>query len=158
MAQPVIGLPAARPDRRVSATGRRADLISVRAARTLDLRDQALHQRDRLGVADVDVERLLDAQEAGDTCHHHDQRCGRPVSLVDPVAREDTKLLKVDGFASATRYESVDGDGFLAIYELDVEPETAKANQSAAQASGTMTPPAGLRLDPPPTVRYYLAR
>jgi hypothetical protein len=68
------------------------------------------------------------------------------------------ELLKVEGFASATRYESVDGDGFLAIYELDVEPETAKANQSAAQASGTMTPPAGLRLDPPPTVRYYRAR
>jgi hypothetical protein len=65
------------------------------------------------------------------------------------------EILKVDGFVSARRLESVDGNGFIAIYEIDGDVEAAKANLAAAQSSGTMSRPVGVRLDPPPSVRYF---
>jgi len=89
----------------------------------------------------------------------------RPASDADAAAYHDwydnhhiPELLGVDGFAQATRYEAVDGDGFLAVYELDLEPEVARANLDAAQKGGSMTRPDGLQLDPPPIVRLFRAR
>jgi hypothetical protein len=49
----------------------------------------------------------------------------------------------------------VDGDSLLAVYEIDGDVETAKANLRAAQTSGTMSRPVGMQLDPPPSVRYF---
>jgi hypothetical protein len=65
------------------------------------------------------------------------------------------EILKVDGFVSARRLVSLDGSSFLAIYEIDIDVETAKANLAAVQATGTMSKPAGVQLDPPPSVRYF---
>jgi hypothetical protein len=64
------------------------------------------------------------------------------------------EMLAVDGIVSARRFASVDGDSFVAIYEFDVDVDTAKANLGAAQKSGKMSPPQGLQLNPPPTMRY----
>jgi hypothetical protein len=68
------------------------------------------------------------------------------------------ELLGVDGFVSARRFAIEDGTGFLAIYELDADVPTAKAALAEAQASGRMSPPVGLQLEPPPSVRYFSLR
>lgn len=65
------------------------------------------------------------------------------------------EILKVDGFVSARRFASADGTKFVAIYEIDGDVEAAKANLAAANASGTMSRPEGVQLDPPPTVNYF---
>jgi hypothetical protein len=64
------------------------------------------------------------------------------------------ELLAVDGFVSARRLSAVEGDSYLAIYEVD-DVDGAKAAMAEAQAAGTMTRPAGLQLDPPPVVEWY---
>ena len=68
------------------------------------------------------------------------------------------ELLSVDGFVSARRFRTEDGAGFLAIYELDSEIDAAKTALAEAQSAGRMSPPVGLQLDPPPSVRYFSLR
>ncbi|CAO5191994.1 Ethyl tert-butyl ether degradation EthD [Frankia sp. AiPs1] len=65
------------------------------------------------------------------------------------------EILTLDGFVSARRLAAGDGDTFLVIYEIDGDVEVAKATLAAANAAGTMSPPKGLQLKPPPRVRYY---
>jgi hypothetical protein len=64
------------------------------------------------------------------------------------------EILGVDGFASARRFRSIDGESFLAVYEVD-DVETAKAAMAEAQSSGAMTRPTGVQLDPPPSVQWF---
>ena len=65
------------------------------------------------------------------------------------------EILALDGFVSGRRFGSLGDDGsFVAIYEIDTDVATARAALAAAGKAGTMTPPAGFRLDPPPTVRW----
>jgi hypothetical protein len=65
------------------------------------------------------------------------------------------EILKVDGFVSARRLEAIDGSSFIAIYEIDIDVETAKANLAAVTATGVMSAPEGVQLNPPPVVRYF---
>jgi hypothetical protein len=65
------------------------------------------------------------------------------------------EILKVEGFVSARRLESLDGESFIAIYEIEGDVEAAKAKLTELQTSGAMTRPAGVQLDPPPSVRYF---
>jgi len=65
------------------------------------------------------------------------------------------EMLAIDGFVSARRMQSLDGESFIVIYEIDVDVETAKANLATVQGSGTMSKPVGVCLDPPPTVQYF---
>src|SRR3954447_17795490 len=67
------------------------------------------------------------------------------------------EMLGVDGFTTARRFAAIDGEWFLAIYEIDGDIETAKANLASTQASGSMSAPVGVQLDPPPTVQYFRA-
>lgn len=64
------------------------------------------------------------------------------------------EVLAIDGFASARLFAPLDGDSLLAIFELDADVDTAKANLRAAQKSGALSPPVGMQLKPPPSVRY----
>jgi hypothetical protein len=64
------------------------------------------------------------------------------------------EVLAIDGFASARLFAPLAGDSLLAIFELDADVETAKANLYAAQRSGALSRPVGMQLDPPPSVRY----
>ena len=66
------------------------------------------------------------------------------------------ELLAVDGFRSARRLRAADGESFLAVYEVD-DVEGAQAALAEAQASGTMTRPTGIQLDPPPSVKWFSA-
>jgi hypothetical protein len=65
------------------------------------------------------------------------------------------EMLSVDGFFKARRFESAEGGTFVAIYEFDADVDTARANLKARQQSGQMSPPVGVALDPPPTMRYF---
>ena len=74
----------------------------------------------------------------------------RPASPDDAAAfhrwYEDThipEILSVDGFVSARRFESLDGDSFLVLYEITGDVEAAKGNLAAALKSGSMSRPAG---------------
>ncbi len=64
------------------------------------------------------------------------------------------EMLAIDGVASARRLVALDGETFLAVYELD-DVAAAQAGLAAAQASGTMSRPTGVQLDPPPTVQWF---
>jgi hypothetical protein len=64
------------------------------------------------------------------------------------------ELLAVEGFTSARRMQAEDGESFLVVYEVD-DIEGAKAAMAAARAAGSMSPPQGLQLDPPPTVQWF---
>jgi hypothetical protein len=67
------------------------------------------------------------------------------------------EILALDGFVSGRRFGSLGDDGsFVAIYEIDSDVEAARAALAAATKSGSMTPPTGVRVDPPPTVRWLL--
>jgi hypothetical protein len=66
------------------------------------------------------------------------------------------EILQLDGFVSARRLEPlVDGDAFIAIYEIESDVEAARAALQRAQSSGTMSRPEGVQLNPPPIVRYF---
>ena len=85
----------------------------------------------------------------------------RPASPDDAAAfhrwYEDThipEILSVDGFVSARRFESLDGDSFLVLYEITGDVEAAKGNLAAALKSGSMSRPVAVQLDPPPTMQY----
>lgn len=64
------------------------------------------------------------------------------------------EILAVDGFSSARRLRAADGESFLVVYEVD-DIDAAKSAMAEAQAAGTMTPPAGVQLDPPPSVQWF---
>jgi hypothetical protein len=64
------------------------------------------------------------------------------------------EMLAIDGFVSARRYRALDdSDSYLAVYQIDSDVETARSNLAAA--ASTMSRPEGVKLDPPPTVRYF---
>jgi hypothetical protein len=65
------------------------------------------------------------------------------------------EVLAIEGFVSARRLRLLDGETFVVIYEIDTDVETAKANLATMQASGAMSKPVGVCLDPPPTVQYF---
>jgi hypothetical protein len=88
----------------------------------------------------------------------------RPVSPDDAVSYHDwydnthiPEILKVAGFRAARRLAALDGDTFLAVYEIDGDVEAAKAALGAATSSGTMSRPVGVQLSPPPVVRFFSA-
>jgi hypothetical protein len=64
------------------------------------------------------------------------------------------ELLAVDGFTGARRLAAEDGETFLAVYEVD-DVDAAKTALAERRSAGTMTPPQGVQLDPPPTVQWY---
>jgi hypothetical protein len=65
------------------------------------------------------------------------------------------EILTLDGFVSGRRFGSLTDDGsFVSVYELD-DVARARAALAAAGRAGTMSPPTGVRLDPPPTVRWF---
>lgn len=65
------------------------------------------------------------------------------------------EILGVEGFVSARRLAASEGGTFIAIYEIDGDVDVARARLAARQASGSMTPPKGVELDPGPIVRYF---
>ncbi len=65
------------------------------------------------------------------------------------------EICAIDGFVSARRLATLDGESFIAIYEIEGDVETAKANLTAALKSGNLSTPVGLSLDPPPSQRYF---
>ncbi|TDD86030.1 hypothetical protein E1293_10155 [Actinomadura darangshiensis] len=68
------------------------------------------------------------------------------------------EVLRLEGFVSARRLESLDGGTFVVIYEIEGDLERAKAALSEAQSSGRLSRPEGVRLDPPPEIRYLRRR
>jgi hypothetical protein len=62
------------------------------------------------------------------------------------------EILDVDGFTSARRLRSGDGESYIVVYEVD---DVDEAKAAMAAAAGTMSPPAGVLLDPPPTVQWF---
>ena len=66
------------------------------------------------------------------------------------------EILAVEGFTSARRLRAIDGESYLVVYEVD-DVDAAKAAMADAQASGKMTRPTGVQLDPPPSVQWFEA-
>jgi hypothetical protein len=64
------------------------------------------------------------------------------------------EILSLDGFISGRRLASLDGESFVAVYEVN-DINQAKDVLAAAQASGSMTRPTGVRLNPPPSVQWF---
>ena len=64
------------------------------------------------------------------------------------------EILAVDGFASARRLQSADGESFLTVYDVD-DVSGAQAAMAEARAAGSMSPPVGVQLDPPPVVHWF---
>lgn len=65
------------------------------------------------------------------------------------------EMLTVEGFVSARRWATDDGESFVSLYEIDTDVDTAKANLKAAAQSGRMSKPVAVQLDPPPVQRYF---
>lgn len=66
------------------------------------------------------------------------------------------EMLAIDGVASARRLVALDGESYVAIYDLD-DVAAAQAGLAAAREAGTMSRPTGVQLDPPPTVQWFTA-
>ena len=64
------------------------------------------------------------------------------------------EILAVTGFRTARRFQAVDGESYLAVYEVD-DVDGAKAAMAEAGAAGKMTRPTGVQLDPPPTTQWF---
>lgn len=64
------------------------------------------------------------------------------------------EMLKVDGFTSARRWQTEDGESFITLYEIDTDVETARANLKAAVQAGQMSKPVAVELTPPTIMRY----
>ncbi|HZU47795.1 MAG TPA: hypothetical protein VFA16_11220 [Mycobacterium sp.] len=64
------------------------------------------------------------------------------------------EMLTIDGFMSARRWATDNGDSFITLYEIDTDVDTAKANVKAAAQSGRMSKPVAVQTDPPPVLRY----
>ena len=64
------------------------------------------------------------------------------------------EMCKLDGVVAARRLAVVGEDSFVALYEIEADDlDAVRAGLGAASRSGQMSPPVGLRTDPPPTVR-----
>jgi hypothetical protein len=63
------------------------------------------------------------------------------------------EILAVDGFRSARRLRAADAESYVVVYEVD-DIDAAKAAMADARAAGTMSPPEGVQLDPPPSVQW----
>lgn len=84
----------------------------------------------------------------------------RPASTEDEAAYHDwydnthiPELLAVPAVLSASRYRSVDGDTFLAVYEADGDVATVQA--AIAQGREARSAPVGMSTAPPPAVRWF---
>jgi hypothetical protein len=64
-------------------------------------------------------------------------------------------ILAVEGFVSARRLQTEDGTSFVALYEIDTDIATAKANLRAAFFKGHIDRPTVVQLDPPPVQQYF---
>lgn len=62
-------------------------------------------------------------------------------------------MLGIDGFVSARRWQT-DGDTFITLYEIDTDVDTARANLRSAYATGDMSKPVAVQMDPPAVLRY----
>lgn len=88
----------------------------------------------------------------------------RPTSAAEAAAYHDwydnthlAEMCTLDGVVSARRLVA-DGDGddpgYIALYEIEADDlEAVRAALGAASRDGRMSPPVGLRTDPPPVVR-----
>lgn len=65
------------------------------------------------------------------------------------------EMLTIDGFSSARRWRSEDGQTFITLYEIDADVDTAKASLRAAFESGRMSKPVAVEVKPPPVMRYF---
>lgn len=63
------------------------------------------------------------------------------------------EILAVEGFTSARRLRSTDGESYVVVYDVD-DVDAAQAAMADAQKTGSMSPPAGVQLDPPPSVQW----
>lgn len=63
------------------------------------------------------------------------------------------EMLGIAGIAGARRLEALDGSAFVVAYDVD-DVDKAKAALADAQASGSMSRPVGVQLNPPPTVQW----
>lgn len=63
------------------------------------------------------------------------------------------EMLGIDGFVAARRWQT-DGDTFVTLYEIDTDVETARASLRAAYATGEMSKPVAVQLQPPAVMRY----
>jgi hypothetical protein len=64
------------------------------------------------------------------------------------------EMLTIDGFVSARRWATDNGESFITLYEIDTDVATAKANLKAAAQTGQMSKPIAVQSDPPPVLRY----
>jgi hypothetical protein len=66
------------------------------------------------------------------------------------------EMTAIDGVVSARRFAALADDGpFIAIYELDTDDIAGiQAHISEAARAGRMSPPVGVRNDPPPRVWF----
>lgn len=64
------------------------------------------------------------------------------------------EMLSVEGFMSARRWQTDDGESFVTLYEIDTDVETARTNLKAALQAGQMSRPEVVQLQPPPVQRY----
>ena len=67
------------------------------------------------------------------------------------------EIVALDGFVAARRFAPLDVDGsFIAIYEIDADDIAAvQVRLAEVVASGRLSTPIGVELDPPPVVRFY---
>ena len=66
------------------------------------------------------------------------------------------ELMETPGFVRARRFRAVDGDHYLAIYEIDADEITAPIDAwRARSAAGKSTPPVAVSEDRPPVVTVY---
>ncbi|WP_026400549.1 DUF4286 family protein [Actinomadura rifamycini] len=59
------------------------------------------------------------------------------------------EMLAIEGIVAARRYAPVDGDTYIAHYEIEGDPEAAMARLRAAAADGAMRLSGTARTDPP---------
>jgi hypothetical protein len=64
------------------------------------------------------------------------------------------EMLTIDGFVSARRWATNNGESFITLYEIDTDVDTAKANLKAAAQTGQISKPVAVQSDPPPVLRY----
>ncbi|MEV0354642.1 hypothetical protein AB0H71_01100 [Nocardia sp. NPDC050697] len=84
-----------------------------------------------------------------------------PASADDAAAYHDwyenthlAEMCELEGVVAARRLAVVGADSYIALYEIEADDlDAVRAGLGAASRSGRMSPPVGLRTDPPPTVR-----
>ena len=64
------------------------------------------------------------------------------------------EILSVEGFVAARRFRT-DGESFIAIYDIEGDVSVAQTRLREAFASGRMSTPQGVQMNPPATQRYF---